>query len=161
MKFIKLAEVVQPNKPKPTTVLPDNLEWSWDPNAADWVAVLKDNQNVTPPLYNPNNQNLVNQNTTSYMSNIKSASSEIVDKNGKKAEEGMWLYKPMNHSTFRGGIPLRLFQVKIRHQKDGTDKAYLLSENKLITKGISHIKDGILFDTYEEAKQYSESHKTK
>ena len=68
------AAIQQPNKPKPTTVLPDNLEWSWDPNAADWVAVLKDNQNVTPPLYNPNNQNLVNQNTTSYMSTVKSAS---------------------------------------------------------------------------------------
>ena len=98
---------------------------------------------------------------TTYMNNIKSASSEVVDKNGKKAEEGMWLYKPMVHNTFRGGIPLRLFQVKIRHQKDGVDKPYLLSENKLITKGISHVKDGILFDTYEEAKQYSESHKTK
>ena len=163
MKFLRLrkAEVVQPNKPKPTTILPDNMEWSWDPNAADWVAVMKNNTNVTPPLYNPQNQNVVNQNTTSYMSNIKSASSKIADKNGKKAEEGMWLYKPMVHSTFRGGIPVRLFQVKIRHQKDGTDKPYLLSENKLITKGISHIKDGILFDTYEEAKQYSESHKTK
>lgn len=99
--------------------------------------------------------------TTSYMSNIKSASSEVIDKNGKKAKEGMWLYKPMVHSTFRCDIPLRLFQVKIRHQKDGIDKLYLLSENKLITKGINHVKDGILFDTYEEAKQYSESHKTK
>lgn len=160
MKFTKLAEVLQPNKPKPTTMLPDNMTWSWDPNAADWVAVLKDNQNMTPPLYDPNNQNVTNQ-TTSYMSNIKSASSEITDKNGKKAEEGMWLYKPMVHSTFRGGISVRLFQVKIRHQKDGIDKPYLLSENKLITKGINHVKDGILFDTYEEAKQYSESHKTK
>ena len=67
------AAIQQPNKPKPTTILPDNLEWSWDPNAADWVAVLKDNQNVTPPLYNPNNQNVVNQNTTSYMSAVKSS----------------------------------------------------------------------------------------
>lgn len=154
------AAIQQPNKPKPTTMLPDNMQWAWDPDAADWVAVLKDNSNTTPPLYDPNNQNVVNQ-TTSYTSNIKSASFEIVDKNGKKAEEGMWLYKPMVHSTFRGGIPLRLFQVKIRHQKDGIDKPYLLSENKLITKGINHVKDGILFDTYEEAKQYSESHKTK
>lgn len=230
------AAIQQPNKPKPTTMLPDNMQWAWDPDAADWVAVLKDNSNTTPPLYDPNNQNVVN-NTTTYMSNIKSASVidgdededplsvrlndlflsdsslvdsyikkeiscddilnalnieiknkreykkvcnyikefiqdnymgtiksatlEITDKNGKAAEEGMWLYKPMNHSTFRGDIPVRLFQVKIRRQKDGTDKPYLLSENKLITKGISHIKDGILFDTYEEAKQYSESHKTK
>lgn len=162
MKFFKVKEsaVMQPNKPKPTTMLPDNMTWSWDPNAQDWVAVLKDNTNVTPPLYDPNNQNVTNQ-TTSYMSNIKSASSEVVDKNGKKVEEGMWLYKPMVHNTFRGGIPVRLFQVKIRHQKDGIDKPYLLSENKLITKGINHVKDGILFDTYEEAKQYSESHKTK
>lgn len=66
------AAIQQPNKPKPTTTLPDNMQWAWDPNAADWVAVLKDNSVTTPPLYDPNNQNLVNQNTTSYMSNIKS-----------------------------------------------------------------------------------------
>lgn len=67
------AAIQQPNKPKPTTTLPDNLEWAWDPNAADWVAVMKDNKVTTPPLYDPNNQNLINQNTN-YMSNIKSAS---------------------------------------------------------------------------------------
>lgn len=160
MKFLKIKSADMPTKPKPTEQLPNNLMYVWDPNANDWIILQKDTNKATPPLYDPNNQNVINQ-TTSYMSNIKSASSEIVDKNGKKAEEGMWLYKPMVHSTFRGDIPLRLFQVKIRHQKDGTDKPYLLSENKLITKGISHIKDGILFDTYEEAKQYSESHKTK
>lgn len=160
MKFLKIKSADMPTKPKPTEQLPNNLMYVWDPNANDWIILQKDTNKATPPLYDPNNQNVTNQ-TTSYMSNIKSASSEIVDKNGKKAEEGMWLYKPIVHSTFRGDIPLRLFQVKIRHQKDGTDKPYLLSENKLITKGISHIKDGILFDTYEEAKQYSESHKTK
>lgn len=69
----KESAVMQPNKPKPTTMLPDNMTWSWDPNAQDWVAVLKDNTNVTPPLYDPNNQNVVNQNTTSYMSTVKSA----------------------------------------------------------------------------------------
>ena len=66
------AAIQQPNKPKPTTMLPDNMQWAWDPDAADWVAVLKDNNNTTPPLYDPNNQNVVNQ-TTNYMSNIKSA----------------------------------------------------------------------------------------
>ena len=76
MKFTKLAEVVQPNKPKPTTTLPDNMQWAWDPNVADWVAVLKDNSVTTPPLYDPNNQNVVNQNTTSYMSTVKSASEQ-------------------------------------------------------------------------------------
>ena len=160
MNFFKVKSSDMPTKPKPTDILPDNLMYVWDPNANDWIILQKDTNKATPPLYDPNNQNVTNQ-TISYMGNIKSASSEIVDKNGKKTEEGMWLYKPIIHSTFRGGIPLRLFQVKIRHQKDGTDKPYLLSENKLITKGISHIKDGILFDTYEEAKQYSESHKTK
>lgn len=70
----KESAIQQPNKPKPTTTLPDNMEWSWDPNAADWVAVMKNNTNVTPPLYNPQNQNVVNQNTTSYMSTVKSAS---------------------------------------------------------------------------------------
>ena len=72
-KFEKESAITQPNKPKPTTMLPDNMQWAWDPDAADWVAVLKDNTNTTPPLYDPNNQNAVN-NTTTYMSNIKSAS---------------------------------------------------------------------------------------
>lgn len=66
------AAIQQPNKPKPTTMLPDNMQWAWDPEAADWVAVLKDNTNTTPPLYDPNNQNVVNQ-TTSYMSTVKSS----------------------------------------------------------------------------------------
>lgn len=66
------AAIQQPNKPKPTTMLPDNMQWAWDPDAADWVAVLKDNTNTTPPLYDPNNQNATNQ-TTSYMSAVKSS----------------------------------------------------------------------------------------
>lgn len=66
------AAIQQPNKPKPTTMLPDNMQWAWDPEAADWVAVLKDNTNTTPPLYDPNNQNVVNQ-TTSYMNTVKSS----------------------------------------------------------------------------------------
>ena len=100
----KESAIQQPNKPKPTTTLPDNMEWSWDPNAADWVAVMKNNTNVTPPLYNPQNQNLVNQNTTNYMSTIKSASSlsilpRLLDKvwydyeeetAGKYAKIGSW-----------------------------------------------------------------------
>lgn len=161
MKFFKIKSSDTPTKPKPTDILPDNLMYVWDPNANDWIILQKDTNKATPPLYNPQNQNVVNTQTTSYMSTIKSASLEILDKEGKEAEEGMWLYKPMIHNTFRGDIPLRLFQVKVRHQKNGEEKPYLLSENKLITKGINHVKDGILFDTYEEAKQYSESHKTK
>lgn len=66
------AAIQQPNKPKPTTMLPDNMQWAWDPEAADWVAVLKDNTNTTPPLYDPDNQNVVNQ-TTNYMSAVKSS----------------------------------------------------------------------------------------
>lgn len=80
------AAIQQPNKPKPTTMLPDNMEWAWDPDAADWVAVLKDNDNTTPPLYDPNNQNAVN-NTTTYMSNIKSAS--VID--GDEDEDPLWV----------------------------------------------------------------------
>lgn len=70
------AAIQQPNKPKPTTMLPDNMQWAWDPDAADWVAVLKDNTNITPPLYDPSNQNVVNQ-TTNYMSTVKSSSNLI------------------------------------------------------------------------------------
>lgn len=73
----KESAIQQPNKPKPTTTLPDNMEWSWDPNAADWVAVMKNNTNVTPPLYNPQNQNMVNTNAATYMSTVKSANNLI------------------------------------------------------------------------------------
>ena len=70
------STIQQPNKPKPTTMLPDNMQWAWDPEAADWVAVLKDNNNTTPPLYDPSNQNVVNQ-TTNYTSTVKSASKKV------------------------------------------------------------------------------------
>ena len=98
----KESAIQQPNKPKPTTMLPDNMQWAWDPDAADWVAVLKDNNNTTPPLYDPQNQNVVN-NTTTYMSSVKSSSSlsvlpKLLDKcwygsgrnAGKYAEIGNW-----------------------------------------------------------------------
>lgn len=79
------SAITQPNKPKPTTMLPQNMEWSWDPEAVDWVAVMKDNTNVTPPLYNPQNQNVVNQNTTSYMNMVKS-SNNYTDENTPEYE---------------------------------------------------------------------------
>ena len=160
MKFNKLAEVVQPNKPKPTTTLPDNMQWAWDPNAADWVAVLKDNSVTTPPLYDPNNQNIVNQNTN-YMSNIKSALKleDLRDINGKTPQEGMWLYYPMIIKEFRGSTPKYLFQVKIRHSRNGEETPYL--DGGFVTKGISYVKKGILFDTYEEADKYKREHMSK
>ena len=81
MKFVSIdknnkikAAVQQPNKPKPTTTLPDNMEWSWDPEAQDWVAVMKNNVNVTPPLYNPQNQN-----TQSYTQNYTPVKSTLND----------------------------------------------------------------------------------
>lgn len=89
----KQSTITQPNKPKPTTMLPDNMQWAWGPDAADWVAVLKDNTNTTPPLYDPNNQNVVNQTTTSYMSTIKSSEemsteqvAQIMDEIAKEAD---------------------------------------------------------------------------
>lgn len=240
-KFEKESAITQPNKPKPTTILPDNMEWAWDPDAADWVAVLKDNANTTPPLYDPNNQNVVN-NTTTYMSNIKSASvidgdededslwvrlndlflsdgslvdsyikneincddilnalnieiknkreykkvcnyikefvednyiiksssnkiqsalklEDLRDINGKTPQEGMWLYYPMIIKEFRGSTPKYLFQVKIRHSRNGEETPYL--DGGSITKGISYVKKGILFDTYEEADRYKREHMSK
>ena len=68
----KIKSSEQPTTPKPTEVLPTNMQWAWDPKANTWIAVMKDNPVVTPPTYNPNN--IQNQNTTSYMSTIKSAS---------------------------------------------------------------------------------------
>ena len=74
MKFIKIKSADMPTKPKPTEQLPNNLMYVWDPNANDWIILQKDTNKATPPLYDPNNQNVVNQNTTSYMSTVKSAS---------------------------------------------------------------------------------------
>lgn len=78
MKFFKLtkAEVTQPTKQKPTTTLPDNMQWAWDPNAQNWIAVLKDNSDTTS-LYTPNQNNNLTT-TTSYMSTIKSSSTSLV-----------------------------------------------------------------------------------
>lgn len=73
MKFLKIKSADMPTKPKPTEQLPNNLMYVWDPNANDWIILQKDTNKATPPLYDPNNQNVVN-NTTNYMSNIKSAS---------------------------------------------------------------------------------------
>lgn len=71
MNFNKVKGSEQPTTPKPTDVLPANMQWAWDPKANQWVAVMKDNPSVTPPTYNPNN--IQNQNTTNYMSTVKSS----------------------------------------------------------------------------------------
>lgn len=71
MRFKIKAE--EPTTPKPTTTLPDNMTWAWDPKANQWIAVMKDNPVVTPPTYNPNNiTNTSNYTSTNYVSNIKS-----------------------------------------------------------------------------------------
>lgn len=69
MKFIKIRNnkieaAEQPTTPKPTTTLPNNMTWAWDPKANQWIAVMKDNPVVTPPTYNPNNVNNLNNTTT-------------------------------------------------------------------------------------------------
>ena len=76
MNFFKIKSSDTPTKPKPTDILPDNLMYVWDPNANDWIILQKDTNKATPPLYNPQNQNLVNNNATTYMSNVKTASSD-------------------------------------------------------------------------------------
>ena len=70
-KFEKESTITQPTSPKPTAQLPQNMEYAWDPKANQWIAVMKDNPSVTPPTYNPNN--IQNQNTTNYMSTVKSS----------------------------------------------------------------------------------------
>lgn len=63
----------QPTTPKPTQTLPDTMTWAWDPKANQWIAVMKDNPVVTPPTYNPNNVNNLNNTTTTQMyTSIKS-----------------------------------------------------------------------------------------
>ena len=75
MKFLNIKKASDmPTKPKPTEQLPNNLMYVWDPNANDWIILQKDTNKATPPLYDPNNQNIQNQNTTNYMSTVKSAS---------------------------------------------------------------------------------------
>lgn len=63
----KIEAAEQPTTPKPTTTLPDNMTWAWDPKANQWIAVMKDNPVVTPPTYNPNNVNNLNNTTTTQM----------------------------------------------------------------------------------------------
>lgn len=76
MKFTKLKSAEQPTTPKPTTTLPDNMTWAWDPKANQWIAVMKDNPVVTPPTYNPNNiTNTSNYTSTTYTP-IKAANKE-------------------------------------------------------------------------------------
>lgn len=74
MKFFKIKSSDTPTKPKPTDILPDNLMYVWDPNANDWIILQKDTNKATPPLYNPNNNQTVTNNATTYMSSVKSAS---------------------------------------------------------------------------------------
>ena len=80
----KIKAAVQPTKPKPTQMLPDNMTWAWDPNGNSWVAVMKESDDVTAPLYSPNTST-TNGTTTStttstgYMSTVKS--SDITDLN--------------------------------------------------------------------------------
>lgn len=85
---------------------------------------------------------------------------DVKDQDGKQPEEGMWLFKPMTHNTFRGDIKLNLFKVKVRKKKSGESEAYLSTPNGLVTKGMSHVKGGKLFDSEEEARKYAESQKT-
>ena len=85
---------------------------------------------------------------------------DVKDQDGKQPEEGMWLFKPMSHNTFRGDIKLSLFKVKVRKKKSGESEAYLSTPNGLVTKGMSHVKGGKLFDSEEEARKYAESQKT-
>lgn len=170
------AAIEQPNKPKPTTVLPQNMEWSWDPNAQDWVAVLKDNTNVTPPLYDPNNQNLVNQNTTSYMSNVKSSKYHNYEDDltpegkeaydfvcnllGKKLDLG---YDPMYHIYDQVIIP----DIKIA-EKINNDSRFANGENWIASAsgkwgtgnsyriGFSSIKDDKINASNKQASCLSE-----
>lgn len=67
IKHNKIKAAEQPTTPKPTTTLPDNMTWAWDPKANQWIAVMKDNPVVTPPTYNPNNiTNTSNYTSTTY-----------------------------------------------------------------------------------------------
>lgn len=76
MKFIKIKSSDMPTKPKPTQVLPDNLMYVWDPKANDWIILEKNTTKATPPLYDPQNQNAVNNTsaTTQMYTTTKTAS---------------------------------------------------------------------------------------
>lgn len=104
MKIFKIKSSDTPTKPKPTDILPDNLMYVWDPNANDWIILQKDTNKATPPLYDPNNQNIVNQNTTSYMSTVKSAYKEIDSSftlEQEKLFNNLWkLYENGNYSEY-------------------------------------------------------------
>lgn len=78
MKFIKINKnnkieaAEQPTTPKPTTILPDNMTWVWDTKANQWIAVMKDNPNITQPTYNTDNITNTSTTTTQMYTPIKS-----------------------------------------------------------------------------------------
>lgn len=163
-KFEKESTITQPNKSKPTTVLPDNMQWAWDPEAADWIAVLKDNPSVTPPTYNPNQTNMYSTTTTTGMTPIKSSLVECLNnfidggryskeikieagliKGGFIAYSGFDMYKGTRYSITQKGLEYlkRAAQQEYDLEKEHLDakKSYLLdgiSESELQTGDVTY-----------------------
>lgn len=160
MKFTKLIKQIksadQPTTPKPTAQLPQNMEYAWDPKANQWIAVMKDNTSVTPPLYNPQNQNTMS-NATTYMSNVKSASvddtlvlylSEFLNEPRYSREikikadlikDGLLEYAGFD--PFKG-VKYSISKKGLEYLKQAAQKEYDLEKEDLDTKK-SYLLDGI------------------
>ena len=167
MKFIKLMKQIksaeQPTTPKPTTQLPQNMEYAWDPKTNQWIAVMRDNPSVTPPTYNPNQTNMYSTTTTG-MTPIKSSLVECLNnfidgeryskeikieagliKNGFITYSGFDMYKGTKYSITQKGLEYlkRAAQQEYNLEKEHLDakKSYLLdgiSEGELQTGDVTY-----------------------
>ena len=155
MKFIKLMKQIksaeQPTTPKPTTQLPQNMEYAWDPKANQWIAVMKDNPSVTPPTYNPNQTNMYSTTTTG-MTPIKSSLVECLnnfidgDKYSKeiKIEAGLIKDGFITYSGFDmyKGTKYSITQKGLEYLKQAAQQEYDLEKEHLDAKK-SYLLDGI------------------
>lgn len=145
----KKFSAVQPTKPKPTQLLPNNMTWAWDPNGNTWIAVMKESDDVTAPLYSPNNSNTTTTTTTnSYMSTIKSNQLECLNKflSGEQYSKEINLDKGLIKAgliEYAGFNPQRGTKYKITEEGLKVLKAAAEQEyNKVKSYLVTGINDG-------------------
>lgn len=89
MKFLNKKSAETPTIPKPSAQLPQGYEYVWDGSANQWIAVQKNNPNITPPTYNPNNTNNINNSSYStgmYKSSTIESLNQFLDGDRYKSE---------------------------------------------------------------------------
>ena len=151
MNFFKIKSANIPTKPKPTEQLPDNLMYAWDPQANQWIAVMKDNPTVTPPTYNPSQTNTFST-TMTELPAIKSSLVECLnnfidgDRYSKEVKIEAGLIKD-GFITYSGfdmckGTKYSITQKGLEYLKQAAQQEYDLEKEYLDAKK-SYLLDGI------------------